>query len=282
MMKSMLLSATTVLLMASAAFAQQKETAFTMPAASPKSTVIQQFSTSNIKVEYNRPGVKGRQIFGNVVPFGKPWRTGANMITKVTFEEEVIIEGKKLAAGTYALYTIPNKESWTIVFNTNADSPGLSKIEAEKDVLKVDVKPIATKESYETFTIDVNTITNTTAVLALKWENTIVPIKIVAENKDRILEYLTTALQGENPPYRDAAYFFYDNDYKLEEVLNFADKVLEKRPDAYWMVSHKANTFNKLGKKKEAIELATKALEMTKGTDMEAEYKARLDALNKK
>lgn len=278
-MKSILLSATTVLLMASAAFAQQKDAAFTMPSASPKTTVVQQFSTSNIKIEYSRPSVKGRTIFGDVVPFGKPWRTGANMITKVTFEEDVFIEGQKLAAGAYALYTIPNKDSWTVIFNTAADSPGLNKIEAANDVLKVEAKVTALEQLHETLTIEVAEMNGNNAAITIQWEKTKVSIPLKVDNKDRIMEYLSIALQGENPPYREAAFFYYEHDYKLEEVVKYADIVLKQRPEAFWMLSLKANTLKKLGKKQEAIEAAQKAADMTKGTNFEAEYQSKLNAI---
>lgn len=250
---------------------------FTMPVPSPKVKVTQQFSTSNIELEYSRPSMKGRKIFGEMIPFERPWRTGANAISTITFGEEVSFGGQPVKPGTYALYTIPNKESWIVLLNSNYKSSGLNDIKPEYDVAKVKVTPITTGEAYETFTIELNNISDTKATLNIIWENTKVPVEIVADNKERILKYLEKELQGKNPPYREASYYYYEINYKLEEALKYADKVLEQNPKAFWIHSHKAKIYDKIGKKDDALHSAKKAAELTRGTQYEQEYRQKLN-----
>lgn len=250
---------------------------FTMPVASPKATTKQQFSTSNIELEYSRPSVKGRKIFGGMVAFGKPWRTGANAITKITFGEEVIFGGQRVEAGTYALYTIPNQKSWTVLLNTNHKSSGLNDINHEEDIAKVEVKPTILKESVETFTIELNNISNTNASLNIIWENTKVTVPIVADNHERIIAYLEEALHGDRPPYRDAAFYFEETGHDLKRAVEFADRALEENPRAFWIHSLKARIFSKLGDKQQAVRSAETAAEMTRGTGYEEEYKKKVE-----
>lgn len=249
---------------------------FTMPSASPKVITTQQFSTSYIELEYSRPSMKGRKIFGEMIPFGKPWRTGANTITKITFGEEVMFGGQPVRPGTYALYTIPNKDSWTVFLNTNYKSSGLNDIKPENDIAKVEVKVNHTRPC-ETFTIEVNDITSTGAFLNIAWENTQVSVPIRANNKERILAHLERELKGTNPPYRDAAFYYEEIGHNLEDALKYADKVLESNPKAFWIYSLKARIYNKMGNKKQALKNAQTAAEMTKGTGYEQEYVKKVE-----
>jgi len=251
---------------------------FTMPAPSPKATVVQQFSTSKIELEYSRPSMKGRKIFGEIIPFGKPWRTGANAITKITFEEETIFGDQKVAPGTYALYTIPNKESWIVLLNKNHKSGGLSDIKPENDIAKIEVRPVSIREVYETFTIDFNDITNTSATLNIIWENTKVSVPIKVDNQERILRYLEKELKGKNPPYSNAS-FYYAEIGRFEEAIKCADKFLEQNPKAFWIMAHKANVYKNMGKQKEAEKTARETLELVRGTEWEHEYSKRLQGI---
>jgi len=248
---------------------------FTMPAPSPKVTIAQQFSTSKVELEYSRPSMKGRKIFGEMIPFGKPWRTGANAITKISFTEEVFFGQQKVAPGTYALYSIPNRESWTILLNKNHKSSGLNDIKPENDVAKIEVRVVPIRETYETFTIDFNNITTTSATLDIVWENTKVSVPIKVDNQKRILEYLDKELKGKNPPYSNAS-FYYAEIGKYEEALKYADKVLSENPKAFWIQAHKAGIYKKMGKNKEASIEAEKTLKMVQGTEWEHEYTKRV------
>jgi len=250
---------------------------FTMPVASPKVTIKQQFSTSSIELEYSRPSAKGRKIFGDMVPFGRPWRTGANAVTKITFGEEVSFGGQKVKPGTYALYTIPQNESWIVILNSNYKSSGLNDIKPEEDVAKVEVKATSLSQPIETFTIELNDITSTRAFLNIMWQHTKVAIPIQADNKERILTYLKKELNGKNPPYRDAAFYFEEIGYELESALQYANRVLDENPKAFWIHSLKARIYNKMGDKKQALRSAEMAAELTKGTGYEQEYTKKVE-----
>jgi len=252
----------------------------TMPAPSPKTTIVQQFSTSKVELEYSRPSMKGRKVFGEMIPFGKPWRTGANAITKITFGEEVFFGDQKVAPGTYALYSVPNRESWTVLLNKNHKSSGLGDIKPENDIAKIEVRITPIRETCETFTIDFNNITNTSATLDIVWENTKVSIPIKVDNQERILKYLDKALKDKNPPYSNAS-FYYAEIGKYEDALKYADKALSENPKAFWILTHRANIYKKMGKDKEALTEAKKVLDLVKGTDYEHEYSKRLEGIIK-
>src|ERR1700757_201442 len=133
-----------------------------VPAPSPLQTVKQNFALGDVTLEYSRPSVKGRVIFGDVVPFGKIWRTGANATTKITFSDDVKLEGKDVKAGTYGLYTIPNKDSWDIMLYKDLTLGGdVAEYKQENEVLKITVKPMALAYKMESFTMEMGDLTST-------------------------------------------------------------------------------------------------------------------------
>lgn len=150
------------------------------PAASPHQTVIQNFDLSTITIDYSRPGVKGRKIFGGLVPFDKEWRTGANAVTTVDFGKEVMLNGHAVKAGKYALYTIPGENSWTIILNKDVKNWGTKYSESD-DVLRFQANPQKINFKFETFTINIDEIRDNSAVLYLAWDHTYVPIKVTAK-----------------------------------------------------------------------------------------------------
>ncbi len=211
------------------------------PAPSPAQTLDQAFALSNIKIEYSRPSAKGRVIYGDLVPFGKVWRTGANASTKITFGEDVKIEGMALAAGTYALYTIPNKDSWDILFYKDLKLGGdVANYKAENEVLKVKVKPSALANKVETFTMNVADITATTANIELTWEHTRVAIKVTAEIDAVVMKNIEKLVITDSRPYFAAATYYYDNDKDLKLALEWVDKAFALNPKGYWIIHLKA------------------------------------------
>lgn len=252
---------------------------FKMPASSPITKVEQQFSISSIDLEYSRPAMKGRKIFGDMIPFGKLWRTGANATSKITFKEKVTFGGVEVQPGTYSIYTIPNKDSWTVILNSGLKNWGLSGYNKEEDVAKVEAKVQKLNHNVENLTIDLNNITTTSAHLTIAWEQTMIEVEIVANNKDQILAYLDQQLKTDKPPYQQAANYYLDQNYKLEEAIKFADKAIESNQDAFWLHWLKARIYAKQGNKVEAIKSATISAEKAKGTDYEAEYQKNLENL---
>ena len=256
------------LLVATSSFAQE----FKMPAPSPGCTMSQDFSTSKIDISYSRPSMKGRKIFGDIVPFGQEWRTGANGATKVTFGEEVYIGGKPLKAGTYSMYTVPGRESWEVIFNTSTENWGLSGYDKSKNVLSVQVAALQTNETTETFTISVENITKNSCDIVLNWETTRVAIPVKADNEGRIEEYVKSSLRSENPPYMVAARYYLEQGRNLDEALTYADKALQANPKGFYIHWMKAQILSKQGRKKEATAEAKKAADGAKGSPYETEY----------
>ena len=189
-----------------------------MPAASPTQTLSQDFGLGKIEIVYSRPGLKGRAAFGNgtvLAPTGTVWRTGANGATKVTFSHPVTVGGKLLAAGAYALFTIPGESEWTIILNTNSNSWGSFSYKEAEDVVRFKVKAETTSNSTENFTINVDNITPETATISLKWAKTLVNIPISTDIKTVIRGQVKEATKGTNVTadvYFAAANFYYDMD----------------------------------------------------------------------
>lgn len=230
-----------------------------MPAASPTQTLSQDFGLGKIEIVYSRPGLKNRSVFGIgsvLAPTGVVWRTGANGATKVTFSHPVTVGGKLLAAGSYALFTIPGETSWTIIFNTNSNSWGSFSYKEAEDVVRFQVKPELTSNSTENFTINVDNITPETANISLKWAKTLVNIPISTDIKPTIREQVKAATTGANVnpnAYQAAANFYYDIDKDYENALVYVDKAISANPKAYWLLLLKGKVQKELGDKKGAI-----------------------------
>ncbi len=217
------------------------------PAPSPTQTLKQAFALSEITIEYSRPSVKGRTVFGDVVPFGKIWRTGANAATKITFGEDVKVEGKAVPAGTYALYSIPNKDNWEVTLYKDLTVGGnVSNYKAENELTRFTVKPTALANKVETFTINVSDITASTANIELTWDKTRVAFGVVADIDSKIMKSIESSLAVDSRPYFQAANYYYENDKDQKQALEWVNKAIESNPKAFWMVMLKARIQQKL------------------------------------
>lgn len=245
---------------------------FHMPKPSPTTSVNQEFSTSSIQLDYSRPSMKGRTIFGHVVPFGEVWRTGANSATKITFGEDVVINGEKIKKGEYALYTIPEKDKWSIILNAGVGNWGASGFTDKDDVLKFEVPAKKSKESQESFQIGVENITMTTCDIVLTWANTKVSFEVTADNNERILAHLEKELKGKKPSYATAAGYYLRTDQKLEEAAKYYQMAIKESPKAYYLNWHLAQVYQKLGKHDEAVIEAQKSAEKAQGGAYANEY----------
>ena len=234
------------------------------PAPSPASTVTSKVGMTEIKIEYSRPAMKGRKIFGgDVVPFGDLWRTGANGATKVTTTDSITIMGKGLAKGTYVLMTKPGKDSWEIIFNKN---PAVSvfNYKPEDDVLKVMVKPINNPLTVESFTMGVANITNTSGEIEISWENTVVRVPFTNDVDSKVMAQIKQKLDGPTQnDYFAMSQYYMESGKDLKQALDFVNKALSKG-ERFWMLRHKSLVQAKLGDKKGAIESAKKSLELAK------------------
>ncbi len=252
--------AAATLLAAPAAHAQ-----ITTPQASPKSTVMQRVGLTDITIVYSRPGVKARQIFGTVVPFGKRWRTGANATTSIKFSDDVVIEGKKVPAGEYGLYTIPNKTEWMVVLNKSlkqgADVDGFKD---DQDVARFTIKPYKLGSKLETFTINFADITPATANVAMEWEMTGAKFKVTADVDSKVMaqidEKITKAASSAPADLASAAVYYYDNNKDLKQALAWMEKANAAEPTKFWNL----NTEAKIRLKMKDYAGATKAAEASK------------------
>lgn len=234
------------------------------PAPSPTQTIKQDFALSSIEITYSRPNIKGRVVFGDLAPFGKLWRTGANAATRVTFGEDVKVGGVALKAGTYVLYTIPNKEEWEVIFNKGINNWGIDGYKAEEDVAKFKVKPNALAKSVETFTIEIANVNPSSAEIEISWEKTSVSIPVTADIDGKISKAIETAMTIDSRPYFQAASYYFETGKDLNKALAWADKAIEQTPKAFWIMHLKAKIQAKLGNKAVAIETAKKSIELAK------------------
>lgn len=250
--------AVALLLLASAdaVFAQ----ALPIPPPSPWQTVKQQFATSSIEIDYSRPSVKGRQIFGDVVPFDKVWRTGANAATTIEFGDEVTINGTKVAKGKYGLLTIPNAKEWQVVISKDVNVTSANAYKPKNDVVRIPVKPATLNDAVETFTISVENITSTRADVQLKWDRTLISFPITADIDATIMKSIEKAEADGKLPLHQAANYYFENGKDLNKALKWSTEAVKQNPDAFWMSHLKANIEYKLKDFKAALASAEMSL----------------------
>ena len=236
----------------------------TTPQPSPTATIKQNFALSNIEISYSRPGVKGRKIFGDLVPFGNVWRTGANNATTITFGEEVTIGGKKVAAGKYGLLTIPNANEWTIIITKQLDVTSPSAYKQDQDVVRVMAKPEKTPFTIETFMITVDDIKSNSCNIGMGWENTWVSFPITADVDGKVMNQIKSTMEGDNRPYFNAALYYIDNGKDLNKAVEWLDKAYTQNPEAFWVLYQKARAQKMLGKKNDAVATSNKSMELAK------------------
>jgi tetratricopeptide (TPR) repeat protein len=251
-----------------------------VPAPSPLQTLKQAFALDNITIEYSRPSVKGRVIFGDVVPFGKVWRTGANSSTKITFGEDVTVEGKPVAAGTYAIYSIPNKDSWEIMLYKDLTLGGnVADYKAENEVLKFQVKAVALAAKVETFTINVANVTSNTCAIELAWDKTSVAFNVSADIESKIMKNIDATMSKDARPYYQAASYYYENNKDLAKATEWINKAVEQNPKAYWVMLLKAKILLKAKDKKGALAAAEQTVVLAKEEQDDAYVKMAQDII---
>jgi hypothetical protein len=231
------------------------------PAPSPLQTIKQNFGIGEVSLEYSRPSVKNRVIFGDVVPYGKMWRTGANASTKITIGEDTKIENTPVPAGTYAIYTIPGAETWEIMFYKDLTLGGdVASYKKENEVLRITEKVTQLPNKVETFTINFADITYSVCNVEMQWEKTRVAFTISTEVDAKIMKNIETVMSpNDRRPYYNAASYYYDNNKDMKQALEWVNKATELTPDAYWVWHLKAKIQLKLKDAKGAIETAEKS-----------------------
>ena len=244
-----------------------------LPALSPTAKISQDFSISSIEINYSRPSMRGRKIFGDLVPYGKVWRTGANSATKIKIGEDMEIAGQKIKAGEYAIYTIPDKDSWRIILNTGTGNWGTDGYSKENDIARFTVKPGKLEEDVQTFTINITDITFNTCKIEMVWERTKVVLPVVANNSEAVETNINKALNHPpTVPYFQAASYYYETNQKTDLASSYVNKALEQDSKAFYIWYLKARIEKRLGHNDEAIAAAKKSMEMAKGSAFENDY----------
>lgn len=264
-----------LLSVSSPAFSQS----FKTPVGSPLAVVKQNVGISDIAVEYSRPSAKDRVVFGEVVPYGELWRTGANACTKLTFGADMTINGKLIPAGTYSLLTIPEKTQWTVILNKNTTLGGTRGYSEAEDILRFKVTPKVKQDKVETFTIDFSNLKNNQLTVELMWENTLVAFDVTTDYDAEVMKNIEKTMEKDGRPYYQAASYYYENKKDLNKALEWASKAFEMNPSAFWIGTMKAKIQYELKDYKGAIATA----ETVKKIDgIDHAYKTQIDELIQK
>ena len=259
MLKKWILCSALVISMASVD-AQQLRT----PQPSPSQTVKQDFGIGNIELSYSRPAVRGRKVFGDLVPFGNVWRTGANNPTLLTFSEEVMVGGTKVPAGKYGLLSIPDKDNWTLILTKQLDVTSPAAYKQESDVVRVSAKPVTLKEPVETFTIQFANVKPASTDLQIMWDNVAVSLPITMDVDSKVMAQINNMMNKDNRPYFQSAMYYLENGKDLNQAISWLDKAIEQQPNAFWIHHQRANALARAGKKAEARTAAQKSMELAK------------------
>ncbi|QNM86013.1 DUF2911 domain-containing protein [Polaribacter pectinis] len=254
------------------------------PAPSPFSTLEQKVGLTDVTIEYSRPNMRGRTIFGDLVPYGKTWRTGANANTKVTFSTDVTVNGTNVEKGSYALYTVPNQKSWDIMLYSDANNSGLPKEwDDAKVVAKVSAEVVKMPMNIETFTITLDDLTNNSGVIGLLWEDVYVGLPITVDTDKAVMASIDEVMKGSpnaNAYYTAAVYFKTENK-DIDKALIWVDKAIEmtKEDPKFWMLRQQSLIHAKAGKTETAIAAAKKSLELAKKAGNDDYVKMNADSL---
>ena len=234
------------------------------PQASPRAIVSQMVGLTEVELNYSRPGAKGRPVFGNLVPFGKLWRMGANENTTISFSDDVIIDGKTLKKGKYALYSVPRIESWDIIFYTSTDNWGLpQEFDETKVALRTTVKEEALSKPVESLTINISGLDTSSAFLEIFWENSSVALKFEVPTQKTAMASIEKVLGGPTAnDYYSAANFLFQSNTDIAKSLVYVNKSLELSKDKpFWFLRLKSLIQAKQGDKSGAIETAKLSME---------------------
>ncbi len=234
-----------------------------MPSSSPRQLLTQDFGLGKISIHYSRPLTKGRTVLAEnslLAPLGKLWRFGADAATQISFTDEVELEGKKILAGTYLVFAIPQETKWEIIFNTDI-AGGVRGYDEVNNVLAVEVPVHQTSVFADTFTIQLHSLTYETCVLEINWANISVAIRLRTQIVDRLRESFNVQMQGENKPYFQAAVFNFMLEGNLPTALEYINIALTQVPGAYYMYFIKANIEKLLGNAAEATITAKRCLD---------------------
>jgi hypothetical protein len=246
------------------------------PQPSSGETITQGFGLGTITLSFSRPNTKGRKIFGYVEPYDKVWRTGANSATVITFTDDVTLEGNKVPAGEYGLFTIPGENHWTIILSKKPKQWGAYSYNQADDYLRFDVKPVKLQQPVETFTLQFENMYPTSGELHLLWENTALAIHLTCDIDSKVMARIDSAMKTDKKPYYDAVIYYWINNKDMNQALEWANQ-LEKIPGMPPMVAKlwKARVLLKKGDKRNAAATAQEGVKAA--TDAKSDEYIRLN-----
>ena len=252
-----------------------------VPAPSPAAKVKQTVGLTEVTVKYSRPSMRGRTIFGDLVPYDKIWRTGANARTTIHFSDDVTIDGQEVKAGSYAIFTRPGMTSWEVYFYDEADGFGTPQ---ELDESKIAAKTTAEVNEIpfdiQTFTISFDALHNNGATLGIFWEKSYVGVPIEVPTKAKADKSIETVLAGPSGnDYFGAAYYYYSEKRDLEKAKEWIDKAVATNDKAFWMMRQQSLIYAELGDKEGAIKAAKKSLEVAEAAGNADYVKMNKDSL---
>jgi hypothetical protein len=235
-----------------------------VPSSSTAQTVKQEFGLGSIELSYSRPNMRGRDIFGDLVPYGAVWRTGANSATTLTFSEEVVIGGTKVAPGKYGLLSIPGASEWTIIISKQTDVTSPSAYQQQMDVVRLTVPSVSLPFSIESFMILFEKVKTNELEVMILWDATMVSFPIKVDIDSKIMSQIDNLMNNDTKPYFNAAMYYLDNGKDLNKASAWLEEATKQSPNAYWVWYQKARCLSLMGKKAEAKIASTKSLELAK------------------
>lgn len=246
-----------------------------VPPTNPQASVLQFIGATEVEVAYSRPGVKGRKIFGELVPYEKVWRTGADNATRIRFSTPVKVGGVDVPAGTYELFTIPRPSEWTVILQRFQQQWGAYSYDPANDVARVNVKAARPADPAETFAITFNDLTSNAATMNIVWARTRVPVRIEVDVVAQVVPQIEAAMKAEGKkPYLRAAMFYYENDLDIDKAAEWITAAVEENPKHIGLLHRKALILAKQGNSEGALDAARKSMAgaATSSPDLKAEY----------
>lgn len=250
------------------------------PQPSSGQTIIQDFGLGKVTLNYSRPAVNDRVIFGDLVPYNEIWRTGANSATTITFTDDVNFGGQNIMAGKYALFTIPGEKEWTVVLNKAADQWGAYNHKKEDDIAQFKVKSLKTPTKVETFTIQFNNVKPGSMDLNIAWDNTQINVPLTVDYDEKVMANIQKAMAGDKKPYFAAAQYYYSNNKDLKQALAWVNEADKGNTKAPWIKLWKARIQLKSGDKKGAKATATEGIAIAKEINNSEYVKLNQNFLN--
>ncbi|WP_426669873.1 DUF2911 domain-containing protein [Mucilaginibacter sp. McL0603] len=233
-----------------------------VPQLSSTQTIEQELGLGKITLTYSRPNLRGRKIFGNLITYGTVWRTGANAATLIKFTDDVTIEGNKVPAGEYGLFSIPGKDEWTIILNKTAHQWGAYTYKQSDDFLRFKVKNVSLANPLETLTIQFNNVDQTKCELELKWENVSFSFHISTDVDSKVMANIDEVMNTDKRPYFESALYYYENNKDLKKALEWISTAEKAEPTSPFYKVWKARIQLKMGDKAAALATAQEGVKL--------------------